>query len=205
MTTSAIPIRVSWTGSDRGGSGVGTYDVARSVDGGGFVTIATRVTGTSLNTTGSNGHTYRFEVRPRDWAGNIGAWVAGTTMRLATLEQTSPSISYSGTWRTNTGSAYSGGSVRYASTAGRSASYTFTGRGIAFVSARGPTRGSAKVYIDGVLAATVSLYSSATTYRYVAFQRAWGSSGRHTIKVVVSGTSGHPRVDLDVFEVSSNP
>jgi hypothetical protein len=124
---------------------------------------------------------------------------------LSTLEQTSSKITYSGTWNTSTGVAYSGGSVRHASTAGRSVSYTFTGRGIAFVSARGPTRGSAKVYIDGTLAATVSLYRSTTMYRYVAFQRAWSSSGKHTIKIVVAGTSGHPRVDMDVFEVTTNP
>jgi hypothetical protein len=124
---------------------------------------------------------------------------------MSTLEQTSPKISYSGTWHTNTGSAYSGGSIRYASVAGRSASYTFTGRAVAWVAARGPTRGSAKVYIDGTLATKISLYNSKHNYRFVAFQRSWASSGRHTIKIVVSGTSGHPRVDLDVFEVLSNP
>jgi hypothetical protein len=29
------------------------------------------------------------------------------------------------------------------------------------------------------------------------FARNWSSVGLHTIKVVVSGTSGHPRVDVD--------
>jgi hypothetical protein len=175
------------------------------VDGGAFATIATRVTGASYNTTGKSGHTYRFQVRARDWADNLGGWVTGTSLRLTSLEQTSSHIAYSGTWSTNLGSTYSGGSVRYASTSGRSASYTFTGRGIAFVSATGPSRGSARIYIDGKLATTVSLYRSTRTYRYVAFQRAWSSSGKHTIKVVVVGTSGHPRVDLDAFEVTTNP
>jgi V8-like Glu-specific endopeptidase len=205
MTASAMPIRVSWSGADSGGAGVGTYDIARSVNGGAFVTIATRVPGTSYNTTGATAHIYRFEVRPRDWADNLGAWVPGTSARLTTLEQTSPKIKYPSPWSTNRSSSYSAGSVRYATAAGRSASYTFTGRGIAFVSARGPSRGSAKIYIDGTQVATVSLYSSTVTYRYVAFQRSWGSSGKHTIKIVVVGTHGHPRVDLDAFEVISNP
>ncbi|HET9853174.1 MAG TPA: trypsin-like serine protease [Candidatus Limnocylindrales bacterium] len=205
MQTRAMPIRVTWTGSDKGGSGIGTYDLGRSIDGGAFVTIATRLTAALYNTWAASGHVYRFQVRARDWADNVGPWMAGPALRMGSLEQTSPKIAYSGTWRTNTGSGYSGGSIRYASTAGRSASYTFTGRGIAWVAARGPTRGSAKVYIDGKLAATISLHNSKTNYRFVAYRRSWGSSGKHTIKIVVSGTSGHPRVDLDVFELISNP
>jgi hypothetical protein len=45
----------------------------------------------------------------------------------------------------------------------------------------------------------VSLYASSTSLRRIVF--AWSSSTQatHTIKVVVSGTAGHPRVDVDAF------
>jgi hypothetical protein len=78
-------------------------------------------------------------------------------------------------------------------------SYRFTGSSIGWIAAKGPTRGSAAVYVDGVYAGTVSLYSSTTTTRVVAFARNFGANGTHTLRIVVSGTAGHPRVDVDAF------
>jgi hypothetical protein len=98
-------------------------------------------------------------------------------------------------------SLYSGGSARYASAAGASASYTFTGRSIGFVTSRGPYRGAVRIYVDGVLATTIDLYAATDTFRYVAFARTWSTSGTHTIKAVVVGTAGRPRVVVDAFEV----
>ena len=78
--------------------------------------------------------------------------------------------------------------MRYGRFAGASATYTFTGSSIAWVASRGPDRGSAKVYVDGVYAKTVSLYTSGRSYRYVAFARNFGATGSHTIRIVVEGT-----------------
>jgi hypothetical protein len=205
MSTGSVPVRVSWTATDAGGSGVGTYDIARSTDGGAYATLATRLTSTSYDTTTVRTHTYRFEVRARDWAGNVGPWKAASTIKINVSQETSASIAYTGRWTSAGNSAYSGGSLRYATASGASASYTFTGRSVAFVSSRGPTRGSAKVYIDGGLAATVNMNASTLSYRYVAFQKTWTASAKHTIRIVVLGSSGHPRVDLDAIEVISNP
>jgi hypothetical protein len=206
MSSSSIPIFLDWSASDLGGSGVGTYDVARSTDGGAYSTISSSHTGSSLDTTVAPGHTYRFQVRARDWAGNLGPWkVASATIRAGLTQQTSSSVTWSGSWTTGSSSSFSGGSVRYSKSAGAKASYTFTGRGISFVTERGSARGSAKIYIDGVLVTTISNYASSTTYRYVAYQKSWSSSGQHKISVVVSGTSGHPRVDVDAFIVQTAP
>ena len=207
MGTGNVPVRVTWSAAtDAGGSGAATYDVARSTDGGALTTIATQITGTSYSTTVSGNHTHRFQVRARDWAGNVGPWKPGTTLRVGVTQQTSGSIAYTGsTWPTASSTSFTGGSVRYSTTAGAKASYLFTGRGVAFVSTRGPNRGSANIYIDGTLAATVSLYHSSLSYRYVAFQKSWSTSGSHRISVVVAGTAGHPRVDVDAFEVVSTP
>jgi hypothetical protein len=67
------------------------------------------------------------------------------------------------------------------------------------VAAVGPTRGSAKVYLDGTYAATVSLYSATAALRRIAYAHNWASQGTHTIRIVAVGTSGHPRVDVDAF------
>lgn len=64
---------------------------------------------------------------------------------------------------------------------------------------RGPARGQVKVYVDGVYATTVDLYSTTTTYRSVAFARTFSTYGTHTVKLVVVGTAGRPTVILDAF------
>jgi len=201
--STTVPVSVTWAGSDGSiGSGIATYDVARSVDGAAFTTFATGLTSPSFSTTESSGHSYRFEVRARDRAGNVGSWVAGATRSATLLQQTSASVHYGGSWSsTISSSSYSGGSVRYSTTAGASASLTTSARGLAFVTTRGPTRGAVKVYVDGVLKATVDLHSTTTQYRYVAYAIGFASLGTHTIKIVVVGTAGRPRVDLDGFEI----
>jgi hypothetical protein len=205
MSTSSMPLRLSWSASDTGGSGTGTYDVSRSTDGGAYTTIATRVTHMTYDTSVANGHSYRFRVRARDWAGNLGTWATAATIRSTVTQNTSGAVHYTGSWTTAPSSSYSGGSVKYGDARNEAASLTFTGKAIAFVTTRGPTRGAAWVYVDGSFVMTINLYAAARTFQYVAYQRSWASSGKHTIKIVLGGTSGRPRVDLDAFEVVSNP
>jgi hypothetical protein len=63
------------------------------------------------------------------------------------------------------------------------------------------TRGRAKVYVDGVLVKTIDTYRSAFAARRVMFTRTWASTGTHTIRLVVLGTSGRPRVDFDALVI----
>ena len=84
---------------------------------------------------------------------------------------------------------------------GASVSFRFTGRAVAVVAPRSRTRGSAKVYVDGAYAGTVSLYRSTTTARSVVFGSSWMANGTHTIKLVLVGTRGHPRFDIDAFAI----
>jgi hypothetical protein len=191
---------VLWTASDVGPAGVGSYDVARSVDGGPFTTIASKVTGTALGVSLTPGHSYRFEVRPRDKAGNVGGWLAGSTFNAALTQQSSSAVRWAGASGFATSSSYSGGSARYLK-AGASASYTTTARSLSFITTKAPNRGVVRIYVDGVLAATVDLRAAAYTYRYVAFSKRWSSVGTHTIRVVsVDGET--PRVDVDAFGVT---
>jgi N-acetylmuramoyl-L-alanine amidase/Bacterial Ig-like domain len=200
--SSYVAVTVSWTGSDgSAGSGIASYDVARSRDGGTFSVIATGVHTTSVSTSLSSGHSYRYEVRAHDKAGNVSGWSAGVTVKPSLVQQTSSSVTYHGTWTTTTSTVYSGGSDRYATAAGSSASISTSTRGVAFVTTRGPSRGQARVYVDGVLKATVDLNAASTQYRYVAYVASWSSLGTHRLTVIVVGTAGHPRVDLDAFEV----
>jgi hypothetical protein len=69
------------------------------------------------------------------------------------------------------------------------------------VTTLGPNRGLARVYIDGVLVATVDCVASALVGRRIVFAKSWSSSGTHTIRIVVVGTPNRPRIDIDAFEV----
>ena len=78
------------------------------------------------------------------------------------------------------------------------ATYRFTGRELTWITAKGSSRGKARVYIDGVLVSTVNLHAGSTHYRRVVFRRAWSTSGAHTITI---RPVGNGRVDVDGFEV----
>jgi hypothetical protein len=67
------------------------------------------------------------------------------------------------------------------------------------ITPKGSSRGSAKVYVDGVYVGTTSEYRSSSQSKIVLFARNWGSSASHKVKFVLTGTSGHPRFDVDAF------
>jgi N-acetylmuramoyl-L-alanine amidase len=197
---SALRVTVSWSLTFVGASGLKSYDVARSYDGAAFKTIGSGVTGTSIGWSMTPGHTYRFRVRARDNDGSVGAWMTGPTLKPALTQQSSSAVHFTGSSKTTRYSKYSGGSERYLGAAGAKATYLTTARSLSFVTTKSLIRGSVKIYIDGLLAATVNLHASPTTYRYVAFSRTWSSVGTHRITVVSVGTPV-ARLDVDAFGV----
>ncbi|HEY3190770.1 MAG TPA: SH3 domain-containing protein, partial [Solirubrobacteraceae bacterium] len=199
--SAGVLANLTWAASDAGGAGIAGYDVRRSIDGSGFANLAAGIPRSALAVSLAPGHAYRFEVRARDRAGNVGGWIAGSTVRAAFTQEASPAINYRGTWRTAQNGYHLAGAARNAVAPGASATYTFTGRGIAWVTTLGPDRGVARLYLDGTLVATVDTYASTFAFRTVAWARTWAWSGTHTLKLVVAGTTGHARVDLDAFEI----
>jgi hypothetical protein len=63
----------------------------------------------------------------------------------------------------------------------------------------GPSRGAVKIKVDGSLVATIDNFSGTLFRRRIVWQRTWPSAGTHTVKIIVVGTSGRRRVDLDAF------
>ena len=61
----------------------------------------------------------------------------------------------------------------------------------------GSGNGSASLFVDGTLNATLNEHATATSYRNIVGRWGWTSTGTHTIKIVNSATKGHPRFDLD--------
>jgi hypothetical protein len=198
LGASSINVVTRWSACDP--DGMSAYSLRRQASGGSWRTVSlSPATSTSVKQALARGSPYRYEVRATDRLGSTGAYSLGPSFTARATDQTSAAVHYAGRWTTAATSSAYGGSSRYATAPGASVSYTFSGSSIAWVSSRGPTRGSGAVYVDGVLRATVTLHSATFSARATVFATSWATGGTHTIRIVVSGTSGHPRVDVDAF------
>ncbi len=196
--TSTVALKLTWTGTDKG-SGIAKYQLWQSVNGHSYTKIKT-TTGRSATVTTSVGKTYRFRVRAIDKKGNVGAFATGPAFRVYRYQETAASIVYTGAWPTVNSSKYSGGHADRTSTAGASAAFTTSGRTFAWIANRGSSRGTADVYVDGVLRKSVSLTSSSTSFRRVAYSLTFPTSGAHTITIVHTGAAAKT-IDVDAFIV----
>jgi hypothetical protein len=125
-----------------------------------------------------------------------------TPSRTHTVSDRSRSIVYRGTWRAARHAGYNGDRVRYATSRGASATLTFTGRRVVWYGPTGPTRGKARVYVDGKAVRTVDLRRRSFDPRAALYSTRWSKSGRHTLRIVVLGTTGRPMVAIDDFAVT---
>ncbi len=116
--------------------------------------------------------------------------------------ESSNAIAYKGTWRRAQHGGYGGGTVAYAKSKGASATFTFTGTSVRWSGPLGPTRGKAKVYVDGSYVKTVNLYRRSFDARATLFRAGWRDGGKHTLKIVVVGTPGRAMVAIDDFVVT---
>lgn len=199
----AVPVRISWSGSD-GQSGVAGYELEHSGGGGPFEPVPLpepSATGVTLRLA-PGGHAFR--VRARDRAGNGSGWVASPGFSLTATQEDGTGVSYpSGRWRLAQPPGAYGGELRYEKGPPAAARFVFTGREVAWVSTEGPNRGRAEVWVDGTRVATVDLYGSTVGAREVVFRREFGTRGGHSLEIRPLGTknalSSGTRVDVDAF------
>lgn len=122
-----------------------------------------------------------FRVRATDGAGNQSEWAYGPKFFADNQQETSGSIAYSGVWTAESSSSAYGGGVKHADASGAVARFAFTGRNVAWFAHRGPDRGNAEVWIDGVRVKTVDLCASSEEPRKVIFSKGWSTPGSHTL------------------------
>ena len=121
---------------------------------------------------------------------------------LHRYSETSRAITYTGPWRSAGHRGYAGGAVRYATAAGATASFTFTGKKVIWYGPVGPTRGQARISIDGAQVTTVNLQRGSFVARKAVFAKGWATAGKHTLVIEVVGTAGHPYVAIDQLVVA---
>jgi len=182
-------------------SGVASYIVRRRVGTGSWTILASTLPTTSFKVSLPIGVTTTFGVAARDGAGNVGAQAASPPITGVLLQDGTSLAHYTGTWSAVSSNTASNGKLHSSMRAGASVTFSTTARAIAVVGRLGPTEGSAKVYVDGVFVRTVDFHRSTSQSKVVVFNTSWSANGSHSVKVVIVGTAGHPRVDIDAFAI----
>jgi hypothetical protein len=100
-----------------------------------------------------------------------------------TTQESAPAVWFT-SWRSTAQSAATDGTFRSGSTKNATVSFTFSGRGVDWVTALGPGYGKAAVTIDGLSKGTVDLYRSSMTWQ-AAIAYGGLAPGQHTIQIKV--------------------
>ncbi|MFI9565680.1 N-acetylmuramoyl-L-alanine amidase [Streptomyces rishiriensis] len=185
VDTTAVPVTLAWKATDAAGlKEVRLTAPAAKTYG---------PTTASASLTANSGAATSFSLTAQDLAGNTAA--AATSGTPVIVQETA--ATKTGAWTKKASSSYLGGASLSSSAKNASLSWTFTGRSVAWIVSRAATSGQAVIYVDGTKTATVDLKSSATAYRNALWTKSWSSAGKHTVKIVVSATSGRPAVTTD--------
>lgn len=185
VNTTAVPVTLKWKATDS----AALKEVRLTAP----VAKTYGPTVTSANLTSKSGAATTWSMTAYDQAGNTkAASVVGTPMILQ-----ESSATRTGSWTTKSSTSYLGGKSYSSITKNAALTWTFTGRSAALVVSRASTSGQVNVYVDNVKVATVDLKSATTKYRDAIWTKSWSASAKHTVKMVVVGTSGRPAVTTD--------
>ena len=140
------------------------------------------------------------------------AGTQGTSGGFARIEQNDPSVSYSGSWSTQSSSLtanFSGGSATVSSQAGAEATLSFTGTAVRWIGYSDTFSGIADVILDGSQVATVDTYSLLPASQVVMYTASGLSAGNHTLVIRPEGRhvllSLGSSVWVDAFDVQLPP
>jgi subtilisin family serine protease len=196
---STVSTTMTWPAATDALSGVKSYMIRRSLDGAAWTTLISSTTTRSYKRTMSFGTPTRFQLYARDYADNLGKGATGPNVTATLLQDGTSIAKYTGTWSNVNLSSASGGRLHRSTRKDATVTFTTSARAIAVVGRRGPLNGKAKVYVDGVYKSTIDLYRSTYKSRVVVFNTSWNTTATHSVKLVVLGTSGRPRIDIDAF------
>src|SRR5262245_50650958 len=98
-------------------------------------------------------------------------------------QDTSGKLSYRGDWFNAYYPDYLRGQVSATDEAGASVSLRFRGAAVSWIGPTGPTRGTAKVFIDGEFVTTVDLWTAAFRPTRVLFKKVWQKPDNHKIRI----------------------
>jgi parallel beta-helix repeat protein len=129
----------------------------------------------------------------------VDTWSRDYVVR--THQETTTRATWTGTWRKYVHAGYLGRSVLAATKKGAKTKFTFTGTGVSIVGPVGPTRGKARIYINGKYSRTINSYATRFKPSRVLYEASFSTEATRELTLVVSGTQGHATVAVDAFVV----
>jgi hypothetical protein len=195
-----ILAHVRWPAAIDPVTGIARYDLRR-IGPEGWTDVLRGGTTPSATSSLQYGRSYTFRLRATDGASNVGGPADGPVV-IATLHADGSALTtYGPGWASVASKGATGKTFHSTTTAGAWMTFAFHGRAVALVAPRGASRGSVRIYVDGVYDSTVSLHRAKAKSQIVVFSRSWTTKAAHTVKLVAVGTAGHARVDVDGFVV----
>lgn len=126
------------------------------------------------------------------------ATISAQTPQTTRVEETDPSVTYTGTWTPQTDPLASGGSYTTSSTAGSTVTFNFTGDTLTIYRLIDPTGGQADVTIDGTPRGQLRFDAQARVYLVPSEFDNLGT-GPHTIVLSVNTTPNNIYAQTTVF------
>jgi hypothetical protein len=189
-----VNVLQSWTATEAG-SAINYYQAGLSEDGSPFAPFHLQADLTdSVVSRLALGHTYDYYLMAQDAAFNRASTVTSTFM-LGGLQEAD--AAYTGTWTGEPTAGAWGGGIETTGAKGASATFDISGSSAAVVAEKGPTLGSAAVYLDGVFVRNISFHRATDTARRLVWKGAFADDSNHTIEIVNKGVSARPEIDID--------
>ena len=127
---------------------------------------------------------------------------------ISHLQETDPSITYTAGWIPDTSKSWSSSTAMASSTPGARATLVFTGTSASWRGYRGPSSGTARVYVDGTFAGEVDTYSPTDHVQDAVFTATGLSDASHTFAVEATGlknaASSGAQIVVDAFDVATS-
>ncbi|HET7310773.1 MAG TPA: delta-60 repeat domain-containing protein [Mycobacteriales bacterium] len=188
----ARTVHLGWSAKDDN-TGVRSYDVrahsaaASKSTYGGWRTVISGSTKKSATVTATAGRTWCYEVRARDWAGNVSAWSAP---RCTAVPVDDRAMSARGAWTKSGVTSDYLGTVSTSTASGSSLTTSVAFRRLALLVRTCPGCGKVKVMLGSKVLATVTLAAS-TTHHRVLKSVVIGSTLRTGTLRLVQASGGH--------------
>ena len=147
---------------------------------------------------------HQLRVRGENQLGVAAEGPPGNPFALDVIDDTDAGIVYSTAWALTIDSAAYGGKLHTVSSAGATATMTFSGRSLALIAPLGPAYGSIRICIDTTVSVagctTTTLHSTTAVERNIVYVSGPLAAGSHTVQV--TDPAGSP-IALDGFVVLS--
>jgi subtilisin family serine protease len=119
-----------------------------------------------------------------DTAADDFTYVVAPTMTRLDVTAANAAFVWTTAWGSFTTASAFGGSYLRSSAAGAQVVIPFNGQQLDWIATKGTTTGTADVYVDNVLSATVNLAASPVAYQQKVYSTGILAAGYHTVKIV---------------------